>query len=227
MKDQLQAMMTNLLEIRSFAYDVLRIFFQQEPNLQLLKELEKGHYMKDFPFSDDHYLIQEGVKNILAFFEINEPEKIFEQLHWDYTRMFIGPYELPAPLWESAYLNKDGLLFQKETLMVRQEYLKYNLLPAQFGQEADDHLGLELDFIYQLNQVAMEAIKQGDIAKATEILTDQAKFIEQHLLKWVPLLKEKIITHAKFDFYKGMVKILHGFLEIDQSALEEVVTIKQ
>lgn len=62
--------------------------------------------------------------------------------------MFIGPRELPAPPWESSYLNEDKLLFQEETLQVRMSYLKYNFIPKNYPHEADDHIALELDFMY-------------------------------------------------------------------------------
>ncbi|MGG0720005.1 molecular chaperone TorD family protein [Robertmurraya massiliosenegalensis] len=216
-------LVNNYFHLRSSAYDLLRRFFLEEPNRQLLRSLQGG-YIGSFPFKQENALIQDGVTDISIFLAQHDMDDVFDSLHWDYTKMFIGPYELPAPLWESAYLNEERLLFQKETLMVRQAYLKYCFLPAQFGKEADDHLGYELDFLYQLNELTMKKIEEEEFP--TEMIIDQIRFIEEHLLKWVPILREKIVQHAQFDFYKGMVKILQGFLEIDKVCLEELVTIK-
>lgn len=222
MVEQQQALATNYYEIRSFAYDLLRCFFLEEPRKDLLRSLQSLD-MNNFPFVRDSTLIKEGVDEVSTFFHQYDIDTVFDELHWDYTRMFIGPYEIPAPIWESAYLNKDRLLFQEETLKVRLAYLKYNFLPKNFGNEADDHLGLELDFLFQLNLLTMKA---EDEQCKKELILDQINFLENHLLKWVPLLKGNILSCAKFDFYKGMVKILQGFLEIDKSCLEDLLTIK-
>lgn len=140
--------------------------------------------------------------------------------------MFIGPHDPPAPLWESSYTNKEGLLFQTETLIVRQAYLKYSFIPVNLGSEADDHLGLELDFLCQLNNLTKEYLKANNNEKAFEVIHDQIIFLENHLLKWVPQLSEKISTNADYDFYKGMTKILQGFIELDKAILNELADIK-
>ena len=124
MASEHHTMTSNYLELRSFAYDVLRQVFLQEPTKDLLQSIEKGQYLREFPFIHENFHIEEGVKNVTVFFKEHDIDEIYDQLHWDYTRMFIGPYELPAPLWESAYVNDERLLFQSETLVVRQAYLK-------------------------------------------------------------------------------------------------------
>lgn len=98
-------------------------------------------------------------------------------------------------------------------------------LPKHFQQEADDHLGLELDFMYQLSGQVLEALNGQDFAQLRAILEDQKDFLQKHLLKWVPELTEKIIGSAKLNFYPGMVKILNGYLSLDLEAVEELLDI--
>lgn len=215
----------NFLDVRGLSYDLLRKLFLKEPTKELLYVLQSG-VIKNFPFIDEHPLIKEGVELVKSFFENDQSEKITDRLHWDYTRMFIGPHEPLAPLWGAAYLNEDRLLFQQETLLVRKSYLKYKFIPQHFGFEADDHLGLELDFNYRLTQILVKHLKKNEHKKFKEVIHDQITFTDKHMLRWLPLLKEKIQTHAKYDFYKGIVKILQGFLEIDQDCLGEFLTEK-
>lgn len=210
----------NYLEIRSVAYDVLRRTFLEEPKKDFLNAFKNG-YFESFPFLNENDVIKEGVNIVSSFFQNHDVDDIFEQLHWDYTRMFIGPYQLEAPLWASSYLNKDQLLFQTETMMVRQAYAKYFLEQHSIWREPDDHLGLELDFIYQLNLLLME-MTEGQAKN--EIIYDQLDFLENHLLKWVPLLRVKVEENAKLEFYRGMIKILHGFLEVDKACLKDLLT---
>lgn len=213
------------LNARGFSYELLSRIFLKEPNDQLLDVLKEG-ILNSFPFCEEHKLIEEGISDVEGFFKQNDCE-ISNKLNWDFTRMFIGPYKLKAPLWESAYINKERLLFQTETLLVRREYLKYRLLPVNFGSEADDHLGLELHYLYQLNEMMKESFEKNDIVKVNGMIEDQISFLNDHLLVWVPQLKEKIIEHAKYDFYKGIVKILLGFLMVDKLCLKELLKENQ
>lgn len=213
----------NLLELRIFAYDILRKVFLAEPTKELVVQFQNG-IINFFPFNEEDPQIKEGIGQVSHFFQTFDMDKNFDGLHWDYTRMFIGPYKLPAPIWESAYLNREGLLFAEETLAVRRLYLQYNLLSLQYGKEADDHLGLELDFMYQLSTLANNHAQDENSQLLQKVLADQYEFLKEHLLKWIPAFGKKVIKHAETDFYKGMVKILNGFLTIDKICLEELFT---
>jgi TorA maturation chaperone TorD len=214
-----------LLEARIFAYDLLKQTFIEEPTRDFLKALSGDHVIRSFPFAREHPLILEGVNQVSKY--LSRPDALadeaYEKLHWDYTRMFIGPYKLPAPLWESAYLNEEHLLFQAETLEVRRAYLKYGFLPRDYPHGAEDHLGLELDFMYQLSEITRDKMEQTGREGLAEILEDQKAFLGKHLLKWVPDLAGDIVKSADTEFYKGMAKILKGYLELDRQAVEELL----
>ncbi|UII56570.1 molecular chaperone TorD family protein [Cytobacillus spongiae] len=211
----------NLLELRVFAYDILRRTFLEEPTKELVEKFQDG-VIKFFPFKEEHTLLIEGVDLVNHYFEIFDMNSNFDGLHWDYTKMFIGPYQLPAPMWGSSYVNKDGLLFQEETLRVRRFYLEYSFEPFHYGREAEDHLGLELDFMYQLSKLTNELLINDDIPQLIKILTDQRYFLREHLLNWIPMFRSNVIEHADTNFYKGMVNVLNGFLIIDQTCLDEL-----
>ncbi|MBP2637450.1 MAG: dehydrogenase [Firmicutes bacterium] len=215
-----------LLEVRLFLYDIVRCTFMHEPTKAYLDNLQKTVTV-EFPFQQESEYIDEGVKQVTAFMAKHDvlSECVFDSLHWDYTRLFIGPYELPAPPWESVYCNEERLLFQKETREVRKAYLKYAFLPVEFDSEADDHLGLELDFMFRLNSLAIEAVEQKNLKVLKQILADQKLFLEDHLMKWVPALCNDIIKSAHTEFYQGMAKILHGFLILELKAMAELLGI--
>ena len=210
-----------LMELRTFAYDILRRTFLEEPSKELVTQFQNG-VINFFPFKEEVPQLKEGVELVDRYFKTFRMEENYEGLHWDYTKMFIGPYELPAPLWESSYVNKDGLLFQGETLIVRRLYLENCFESLQQGREAEDHLGLELDFMYQLMNIACDLIKDKKLTNLHKVLIDQDYFLRNHLLNWTPIFAEKVIEHAETDFYKGMVKILIGYLTIDKACLEEI-----
>jgi putative dimethyl sulfoxide reductase chaperone len=214
-----------ILEARIFAYDFLRRVFLEEPSKDLLRNLIQNQLALVFPFREENFEIAEGTQKVQFYLEEKDilTETEYEKLHWDYTRLFIGPYELPAPPWESAYLNKDKLLFQEETRRVRLAYLKYAFLPKHYQQEADDHLGLELDFMYQLSSMAYEKAKVGESKEFKEILNDQMDFLKQHLGQWTPAFTDNVLSHSGTEFYRGMAQILRGYLQIDLIALQELL----
>jgi len=206
-----------LIELRMYAYGVLYRTFLEEPTMDFLNFLKDDQFLKFFPFQDEHPLIKQGIELAVQSLNDLDPER-YERIRWDYTRLFIGPHKIPTPPWESVYLNKERLIFQEETLNVRRAYLKYCLIPKNIGQEADDHLGYELDFMYQLCQLSLENTEY-----IGSVLSDQKDFLENHILKWVPLICKDIFIHAKTDFYKGMAICLEGFIETDKKALKELI----
>ncbi|XWX61696.1 molecular chaperone TorD family protein [Desulfitobacterium sp. AusDCA] len=206
-----------LIELRMFAYGVLNRIFLEEPTRSFLQSLKADHFLEFFPFQDEHPLIKQGIAVADQSLTDLDLER-YEKIRWDYTRLFIGPHKIPTPPWESVYLNKERLIFQEETLNVRRAYLKYCLAPKNIGQEADDHLGYELDFMYQLCQLSL---KNNEFIGS--VLNDQKDFLENHILKWVPLICKDIFAHAKTDFYKGMAICLEGFIEIDKKAVNELM----
>lgn len=214
-----------LFEARAFVYSVLKQAFYVEPSRKFLRALKKDEIVNSLPFCEDSDLIKEGVEEVKKYLGKQDivREEEFQNLHWDFTRMFIGPHSLPAPPWESSYLNEERLLFQKETLEVRRKYLKYNFVPKNFPHEADDHIGLELDFMGRLSEIAGKKVNNMEITDVIELLEDQKAFLKEHLLKWVPSFSQDIIKSAESDFYKGMAKILKGFLELDIIAIEELL----
>lgn len=212
----------NLMELRIFAYDMLRRVFLEEPTKELIAQFEIG-ILDFFPFKEENTELKNGIAQVNHYFKSFDMDQNFEELHWDYTRMFIGPYELPVHIWESSYMNENRLLFQEETLFVRRLYLE-NCFESRNAREADDHLGLELDYMYQLSNIANESAKEGNIAKLNKIIADQNFFLQEHLLKWTPLFGKEVIKHSHTDFYKGMAKILNGFLAVDKACIKEIVS---
>jgi TorA maturation chaperone TorD len=218
-----------LLEARAFAYDILKCAFLQEPSAEFIAYLVQGEIVQAFPFAESGTALAEATDRIVQY--LKDPDllsgKSYERLHWDYTRMFIGPAKLPAPPWESVYRDKDHLHFSKETLDVRNAYLKYSLLPMDFGREPEDHIGLELDFMHQLCERAKEKARISDKTGLLEILKDQKAFLGEHLLRWVPDWTRDVVNSAETDFYRGMGLLLDAFLKLDGKLIEELMDVSR
>ncbi|WP_210366639.1 molecular chaperone TorD family protein [Bacillus sp. REN3] len=224
--------LVDLFRAREYAYDILRRFFIEEPTREYVTLFVENNLISLFPFKEESAGIMEGVEKVKAHLGEFAPHKIdrhFEDLHWDFTRLFIGPFDLPSPPWESFYVRKDQLLFQQTTMEARKLYKKYGYETAEFNVEADDHIGLELDFMYHLNALC---IKSADAENANAIpeimylLKEQQDFIRGHLSKFVPQFTEKVIQHAETDFFRGMAEILNHYIIMDSKVLEELMNIE-
>ncbi|MCM3691870.1 TorD/DmsD family molecular chaperone [Neobacillus niacini] len=221
-----------IFHAREFAYDILRRFFIEEPSREYVKLFIQRNMIDLFPFQEESEEIRTGVKKIKDYLAVYNPGMIdqhYENLHWDYTKMFIGPFEILASPWESVYVRKDKLLFQQTTMDVRNLYKKYGFQAGELNIEADDHIGLEIDFLYHLNQLAIESAESQSATALQEIqylLREQKLFIENHLAEFVPALVSKIGEHADTDFFRGMAILLQYFLIMDSKVLNELLNIE-
>ncbi|MBS4191540.1 molecular chaperone TorD family protein [Bacillus sp. FJAT-49705] len=222
----------HLFYARQYAYDILRRFFVEEPSKEYLKQFVQKNMIDFFPFKEDSAGIQEGIEDIKAYLATHDVVHIghhFDELHWDYTRMFIGPFTLKAPPWESSYVRKDKLLFQGTTMNVRRFYDKYGMAVSDFNIEADDHIGLELDFIFNLNELCIqeiEGIEQNDFKLLKQLLQDQQAFLNDHLLKFTPEFCKSVKKDANTQFFSGLAKLLHYYLFIDSMVLKKLLNIE-
>lgn len=207
----------DVLANRAYVYTFLKNGFYIEPTSEYIEMLKVNDHLEDFPFMMENVYIENGVNKLKRSLKKISAENIefLDDLRSDYTRMFIGPNDLPAPPWESSYLNEDKLLFQEETLQVRKSYLKYKYLNKNYPHEADDHIALELDFMARLSLKTIELEEARDILDVVEILRDQQLFLENHLIKWVPEFTDNIEQSAKTDYFVALAYILKGFIDYD------------
>ena len=202
-----------IMEMRQYGYDVLKQIFYVEPAKSLLQTLRDNEIFDSFPFREEENLIDTGIKIINQFFthKENKDDEMTSEVRWDFTQLFVGPYALPAPPWESVYRSNEHLLYQDTAFEVRKEYLKYNFIPKNYPHEADDHIGFELDFMLQLST-----------DESKDALDDSRRFLEEHLIKWIPDFSRDIQKHALTEFYRGAAVILKGFISEDLNLLNEL-----
>ena len=70
-----------------------------------------------------------------------------EQARDEYTRLFIGPGELPCQPMGSPYRTKDAAVFQENTLAVRAIFREHGLQLARLMRIPDDHIATMCDFM--------------------------------------------------------------------------------
>jgi TorA maturation chaperone TorD len=125
-------------------------------------------------------------------------ESVLDDLLWEYTRLFIGPYRLPSPPWESVYTSPKRLLMQEAYDAVLDLHREAGLTIPDPHIHAD-HIGSELNFLAVLYERAESGT--GDEGKAAEMAE---RFLSEHLRKWVPAFSRDLEAAAEMDLYREL-----------------------
>lgn len=130
-----------------------------------------------------------------------------EELLWDYTRLFIGPYKLPSPPWESVYTSPKRLMMQDAAEQVLQLYREAGL-SLETPDIMPDHIGAELNFLAVLLQKTHLETEQKD-----HYLETTGRFLSEHLLKWVPEFTKDMENAAETSFYKAVANATRNVID--------------
>jgi TorA maturation chaperone TorD len=208
-KDEI--MVEKLIE-ELYLLNFLRHVFLKEPERELLEELSNL-----CPPDEAENEIETGLKLILNSCQENK-ERIdpwLEELAVEYARLFIGPNNPPAVPFASFYLSRSNLLITDETVEVRRRYLEAGVGVKEHYTIPEDHIAIELDFLYFLTEKILENLEKNELNEASRLFEIRNNFINDHMKRWVPVFTEKIIDNTNENFYKGCAFILNGLLSSD------------
>ena len=135
-----------------------------------------------------------------------------EPLKVDYSKLFIGPYNLLAAPYGSLYLEAGRQIMGESTIAVRKIYQKSGLDIDKTFKGPPDHISAELEFMYFLIFKEIESFSSSETDMAIGIIQRQKSFLERHLLIWVPQFTSNIIEHAETKFYLNLAKATEAFL---------------
>lgn len=210
-----------LNQSRVIIYDFLSNVFGSPMEYSTLDEIGKNDSLKSLA------TFSEGAKVILNMIESLQErgyEEINKELKEEYTRLFIGPNALPAPLWESVYLDKEHIMFGEETMEVREAYEQFGLKFVRLNKEPEDHISIELEFISYLIKKSSLFNPYCNKDQVITYLDGQIRFMNDHLLKWAPQFCELLSKATDCKLYQGAAVLLAEFLPCD---LEIVTNLRE
>lgn len=122
-------------------------------------------------------------------------------LREDYIRLF-ARQELPlAPAYESLYQNIGQHFSSSDSVSVTEFYNSYGWESKFKSKIKDDHLGIELLFLTILVE---KYLVLDDDACRIEMRKEIRRFIDQHILSWVPEWNKKVQAHSNTLCFKGI-----------------------
>jgi TorA maturation chaperone TorD len=204
---------------RKTIYFILALLYDGKID-EAIEFIRENELLQHFVDYTDNKLLSTGSSQVIKEIDENQNNNDYKDLIIDdYQRLFVGPNEILAPLWESVYKTKDKLLFGDIELEVRRFYGSAGLNIK--GNETADYLPLELSFMSRLCDVNEE----GDLENINENLTKQHDFLKEHLLSWIPLWAEDVNQNAETQFWRGFAQLTKGWLENDLDEIEKVIKI--
>ncbi len=192
-----------------YAYNFLRQIFLKEPSKEFLSDISRIEITRDAddPVSEGLIMIVDEAKKNAA-----RLDEWTEELGLEYARLFIGPFNPPAIPYASFYLSKSRSLMADETIDVRKRYLEAGMSVKELYSTPDDHIGIELEFIYYLTQKIIESLESGEREEASELFKIRTDFISQHMGLWVPFFADKVVEATHTDFFRGAADMLKGLI---------------
>ena len=153
--------------------------------------------------------------------EINQMDNL-EQLRVDFTRLFIGPYSLPAPPYGSIYLEKERKIMGDSTMDVKARYEHFGLGLSKEFKDVPDHIASELEFMFFLIYNEIDMIRADEPEQTCGFISEQISFLYDHLNMWISDFADGVIKHSGTDFYRHLVQATRQFITEDLENLAQI-----
>jgi TorA maturation chaperone TorD len=174
-------------------------------NIYLCKPTKKAIESWKVILSEDGPDFLLGLKESIGEIDSSSEQEI-EDVLWEYTRLFIGPYKLPCPPWESAYTSAKRLMMQEAYDEVLSFYKEAGLKIDNPDVMAD-HIGAELNFLAILLQ------KMSQEPEKNLYYMDMAKrFLNEHLVRWAPQFTLDMEEATDSKFYEALAQVTRNLI---------------
>lgn len=130
-----------------------------------------------------------------------------DELAADFTDIYLT-HRLQLSPSESPWLDEDGLTNGQPMFAVRDWYMRFGLGAENWRLRGDDHLCLQLLFIAHL--------LEGD----EPALAAAGRFMDQHLLRWLPRFATGVAQRCATPFYAGLAMLTLAHAEALRDLIE-------
>ena len=200
---------------RSNVYGLLATVFGHEVSSELLQQIKDPQFMG--------VLSDMGLELESDFFDKPEAE-LLEDLAVEYAWLFLGPGKHISPHESIHHQRSDGdwgQMWGKSTVEVKNFIESAGLDYKEAYTGLPDHISVELGFMQQVTLREEQALSEDDQEGALYCLKMEKKFIEEHLIRWVPAFCEKIISRAELPFYREMAALTIKFIEFEKETIDK------
>ena len=214
-----------LLLARAHLYELFNKLLGGTPDDRVLDALLDGATADVVEEFSGHSPQLQALKGMLVQLRGLDRGELLDAARDEYTRVLIGPANLPASPYESPYQGAhDMALFQENTVAVRREYHARGLRARREQAVPDDHVALMCAFMAEMGVRALEALRAGDASALAACLRDQEAFQTAHMGEWLDVYAASVRNSkagAQHVLYPQMIEALAAFVKADADFLAE------
>ncbi len=206
--------MENREDIHSIlrGYNMLLLFagsmVMYEPTRECIVDFWKNGLLKQLPVKSKNPRFVNAASLLRE--SVEDETLSIKTLRDDYNRLFPGDQKPLVPVNESVYNDFIPRQTIKKTENVSEFYDSYGWVSKLRGKIPDDHLGIEILFLTRLIE---KYLALDDEPCRIEMRGEIRRFIDQHLLLWIPRWNEQMQEHAATLCYKGIGSLIQACIE--------------
>ena len=136
-----------------------------------------------------------------------------DRLAAEYADIYLTFGQRASPC-ESVWLDEDNLAMQEPMFRVRAWYRSHGLAVEDWRRRTDDHLVHQLRFLAHLMNT--EGPKEA-------ALSDAARFLDEHLLRWIDAFAARVAARCATRFYAGLAMLTAAWLDELRDLLAEIL----
>jgi len=139
-----------------------------------------------------------------------------EELLREYSRLFLGPFQLEAPPFGSVYLEDEGRMMGESTAEAQRIYRECGLDLSPDFTSPPDHVAAELEFLAYLGfqeRTSQEATWEMFFRE------QRAWFLDRHIGRWFPRFAENVESNTEMGFYLELTRLTGMLLESERRQL--------
>jgi len=193
----------NILKGYNMLFYFAGSMIMHEPSEECIEDFWERGILKNLPVSSSNpnFIIaasqlRESFANRIQFGKL---------LHEDYLRLFAKSDLALAPAYESQYSKEISDISGFHSADVTEFYNSYGWESKFKGKINDDHLGIELLF---LTLLVDKYLSMDDEACKGEMRKEIRRFLNYHILSWVPEWNRKIQSNADTLSFKGIANLI-------------------
>ena len=193
----------NILKSYNMLFYFAGSMIMHEPSEECIVDFWENGILKNLPVSSSNPNFVLAASQLRDSF--SDKTRFGKLLHDDYIRLFASQAPALAPAYESQYRKDIFNTSGYHSSSVTEFYSSYGWESKFKGKIDDDHLGIELLFLTLLID---KYLVLDDEACRGEMRREIHRFINQHILSWIPEWNKKIQIHANTLSFKGIGNLI-------------------
>jgi len=196
--------------MRSHLYGFLATVYRQEVTPDLFRRVKDPQFLE---------ALSDLGADWSGDFSKKSEEEILEDLAMEYAMLFLGPGKHISPHESVHHQREDGQwgqLWGESTVEVKKFIETAGLNYHSDFTGMPDHISAELEFMERVTEREGQAWKENDEKAALYCRKIEKKFIEEHLLKWIPQFCDKVTEAAELPFYRDIAVLTKHFIVFEK-----------